>query len=226
MVQPYMSANKRGSKMWLCAFICAYLRLVCPGEILDRIAVTVGKQVITESDAIRDLRVAAFLDQKPLNLSGEQKRKAADRLVDQVLILQEAAFSRLTLPAADDSDRVLGQIKSLYATDADYRAALLRYQITEEDLTRHMLAGLQAMRFTDLRFRPDIQNSEEELRDFYNSLATKWKREDPAKVPGFEESREQVDKLLTDQRVVQALDRWLGEQRTQTRILYREQVFK
>ena len=62
--------------------------------ILDRIAVTVGKQVITESDVIRDVRVAAFLDQKPVDLSGAEKRKAADRLVDQYLILQEAAFSR------------------------------------------------------------------------------------------------------------------------------------
>ena len=61
--------------------------------ILDRIAVTVGRQVITESDVDRDLRVAAFLDRKPIDLSGEQKRKAADRLVDQLLILQEAAFS-------------------------------------------------------------------------------------------------------------------------------------
>ena len=184
-----------------------------------------GRQVIAESDVIRDLRVAAFLDQKPLDLSGEQKRKAADRLVDQVLILQEATFSRIT-PPAEDSARLVEQIKSTYPSEADYRAALLRYQITENDVIGHMVAGLRAMRFTDFRFRPEIQNSEEELRDFYNTLATKWKREDPTKTPSFEESREQVDKLLTDQRVVQSLDRWLGAQRTETQILYREQVFK
>ena len=37
---------------------------------------------------------------------------------------------------------------------------------------------------------------------------------------------DQMEKLLTDQRVVQALDRWLGMQRTDTEILYREAAFK
>ena len=45
--------------------------------MLDRIAVTVEKQVITESDVIRYLRVAAFLDDKPVDLSGPAKRTAA-----------------------------------------------------------------------------------------------------------------------------------------------------
>ena len=36
----------------------------CTAEVLDRIAVTVDKQVIAESDLIRYLRVAAFLDAK------------------------------------------------------------------------------------------------------------------------------------------------------------------
>src|SRR5271154_646275 len=66
-----------------------------PAEIIDRIAVTVGKEVITESDVIRDLRISAMLDQKPVDLSGPEKRKAADRLVDQALILKEADFIRV-----------------------------------------------------------------------------------------------------------------------------------
>ena len=35
---------------------------VAQGETLDRLAVTVGRHVITESDVLLDLRVAAFLD--------------------------------------------------------------------------------------------------------------------------------------------------------------------
>ena len=45
-------------------------------------------------------------------------------------------------------------------------------------------------------------------------------------MPTFEASRAQVEKLLIDDRTTQALDRWLGTQRTQTEILYREQVFR
>jgi hypothetical protein len=194
--------------------------------ILDRIAVTVGKQVIAESDVVRDLRVGAFLDQKPVDLSGEEKRKAADRLVDQLLILQEATFSRMPLPTAENSAQLIEQVKSQYESDAAYRAALTRYEITEEDAVTHLLAGVRAMRYTDLRFRPEIQLTDEELHDFYNTLVVEWRRKDPDKVPSFESSRDQVEKLMTDQRTAQALDRWLGAQRNDTQILYREPVFQ
>lgn len=198
--------------------------LAATAEILDRIAVNVGKQVITESDVIRDLRVAAFLDQKPLDMSGEEKRKAADRLVDQLLILEEAALTHVTLASPEDAQKMLEPVKAQYG--ADYGAALARYQITEEDVANQLLAGLRAMRFTDLRFRPEIQLSDADLHDFYNSLATAWKRDNPSEVPTFEASRDKVEKLLMDQRTAQALDRWLGTRRTETQILYRDQVFK
>jgi hypothetical protein len=188
------------------------------GEILDRIAVTVGKHVITESDVIRDLRVSAFLDQRPVDLSGAAKRKAADRLVDQYLMLQDAAEGRVPLPSPEEAAPLLAQVKSRYPNDAEYCEELARYRITEEELKDQLLAGLRTLRFTELRFRPEVQLSEDELRDFYNTLAK------PA--PSFEESRAQVEKLLTEQREMQALDRWLGMARTSVQILYREQVFK
>ncbi len=195
-------------------------------EILDRIAVSVGKQVITESDVLRELRVAAFLDQKPLDFSGEQKRKAADRLVDQLLILEEAGLTRVALVTPEDGARMLAQVKSQYGSEADFRAALDRYGITEDDVTNQLISGLRAMRFTDLRFRPEVQLSLDELQDFYKTMVEEARRKNPADVPTFEASREQTEKLLTDQRTTQALDRWLGIRRNETQIVYREQVFK
>jgi hypothetical protein len=194
--------------------------------ILDRIAVTVGKHVITESDVLRDLRVSAFLDQKPLDRSGDNKRKTADRLVDQLLILQEAALSRFILLEPGDGAKLLAPVKSQFPDDPSYQASLAHYGITEADLTEHLLAGLRAMRFTDLRFRPEVQLSDDDLHDFYNTLVADGSRENRAPIPSFEASRDQVEKLLTDQRTAQALDRWLGTQRTDTQILYRDPAFQ
>jgi hypothetical protein len=207
--------------------IAALVAITANAAVLDRIAVTVGKQVIALSDVVRDLRVSAFLDQKPVDLSSEQKRKAADRLVDQLLILQEASVSRVSVAETEDAQKMLQQIKSsLFTSEAEYRGALVRYGISEEDLINHLLAGLRAMRFTDLRFRPEVQLSEDDLRDYYNHLAEVWRNKDPAKVPTFEQARDQVEKLMTDERTAQALDRWLGTQRTDLQILYRERAFQ
>lgn len=140
------------------------LLFVLHGEIIDRIAVTVDKQVITESDVDRYLRVAAFLDQKPVDLSPAARREAAGRLVDQILILKEAADSHFTLPAEEDAPNLVDLQKPQFGTEEQFRAALAKYQISESDLADHLLAGLKALRFTDLRFRPEIQISDPELR--------------------------------------------------------------
>jgi FKBP-type peptidyl-prolyl cis-trans isomerase (trigger factor) len=208
------------------AFIIAVLFTIVHAEILDRVAVTVGKHVISEGDIILDLRIAAFLDQKPVDLSGDQKRKTADRLVDQYLLLQEAASSHQVLPTDVDARQLLDQVKAQYATETEYRAALARSGITEEQLSEHLLNGIRALRFTDLRFRPEVQLSDDDLHEYYDSMAAQWRRANSTQVPTFEASRDQIEKLLTDQRVTQALDRWLGTTRSETQILYKESVFK
>jgi hypothetical protein len=200
--------------------------VACRAEIIDRIAVTVGKEVITESDVIRDLRISAMLDQKPVNLSGPEKRKAADRLVDQALILKEADFIRVAMPSQEDQDGMLKQVKAQYSNEEAYRAALDSYHVTEADLIAHLMAGLRAMRFADLRFRPEIQLSPDEVRDFYDQMVAEWKKKGQSPIPTFEASRADMEKMLTDQRVSQALDRWLGTQRNETDIIYREPAFK
>jgi FKBP-type peptidyl-prolyl cis-trans isomerase (trigger factor) len=207
----------RAALLLLCAF-------AAPAEILDRIAVSVAKQVITERDVLLDVRVTAFLDHKPPGFSGNEKRAAADRLVDQLLILEEAATTKVNLSSDEDARKMLDDVKAQYG--ADYQPALARYRITERDVMNQLLAGLRALRFTDLRFRPEVQLSDEDLHDFYDSLARQWKQSGKTNIPSFDSSREQVEKLLTDQRTAQALDRWLGTRRTETQILYREQVFQ
>lgn len=213
--------------MMICPFILAILiAAAAAGENLDRIAVTVGPHVIPESEVILDLRVGAFIDDATPDLSGAQKRKAADRLVDQYLVLTDAAATHAPLPSPADVEPVLAPLRARYASEAEYHAALERAGITEPQLKAHLLAGLQMLRYTDLRFRGEVQITEENLREFFNTFASESKPKNPAEVPDFESSRDQVEKLLTDQRTSQALDRWLGIARNETQILYRDAAFK
>jgi hypothetical protein len=212
-----------------------FLALLCvpawltPGfaaEVLDRIAVTVDKQVIAESDVILYLRVAAFLDRKPVDLSGPAKRSAAAALVDRYLILQESEDSHFTLPSADDDAALLRQVKAQYPTEAAYQAALREYRIGEQDLAKQLLAGARALRFTDLRFRPEVQISDQDLTAAYDKFAAAWRASHSGAPPSFEDSRADLEKLLTDQRASEALDQWLETARQKRRVEYREAAFQ
>src|ERR1700674_585654 len=104
------------------------------GENLDRIAVTVGSHVIPESEVILTLRVAAFLDGKTPDLSGAQKRKAADRLVDQYLVLADAAATRALTISAAEVAALIEPVRTRYASESAYSAALERAGISENQL--------------------------------------------------------------------------------------------
>jgi hypothetical protein len=196
------------------------------GEVVDRIAVTVEKHVIAESDLILDLRVSAFLDRKPVDLSSAAKRAAATRLVDRILLLQEAATSHFDQPPGEDAACHVDP-KTRYPIEAEYSAALAEYHLTEAQLSAHLLDGQRACEFTDLRFGPEVQITDQELRDSYNTFAADWTRSHPGQpVPAFEESRGEVEQFLMDQRIMEKLDGWLGMVRGERQIEYREAAFQ
>ena len=198
--------------------ILAVLAAMSAGaETLDRIAVTVGRHVISEHDIVQDLRISAFIDGKAPDFSADQKRKAAERLIDQYLVLEDAADTRVPPPPAADVAGLLTPIKARFTSDQEYRAALAQAQIGEAELSAQLLAGLRMLRYTDLRFRPEVQLSEETLRAYYNKMK-------PPQT--FEASLGDIEKLLTDQQTMQALDRWLEMARSEIAIVYREGAFK
>jgi hypothetical protein len=214
-----------------------FLALLCvpaglmPGfaaEVLDRIAVTVDKRVITESDVILYLRVSAFLDHKPVpvDLSGPARRAAAAALVDRDLIIEESEDSHFTLPSTTDDAALLRQLKAQYASEAAWQAALREYRIGEQDLANHLLAGARALRFTDLRFRPEVQISDQELNAAYEKYAAEWRASHSGAPPSLDDSRADLENLLTDQRASQALDQWLETARQKRRVEYREAAFQ
>jgi hypothetical protein len=180
--------------------------------------------VIAESAILLDLRVSAFLDDHPVDLTPAAKRRSAGRLVDQILILQEADDTHVTLNVDEDRDKLLVQIKAQYASPAEYQDKLARYGVTEKDVSAQLAVGLRTLRFSDLRFRPVIQISDQDLHSYYDQLAAGWREKNPAQVPSFEASRDQVEQLLTEQRLTEALDKWLAMTRNETQIVYRPQV--
>jgi len=198
--------------------------LFARAETLDRIAVTVGRHVVSEQDVMQDIRISAFIDRKQPAFSPEQKRKAADRLIDQYLVLQDAALTRTPLPSAADVAAILEPIKARYASDQEYRSALAQARITDAELADHLLAGLRMLRYTDLRFRPEVEISDDALHAYYDKLAASAGNSSTPTT--FEASRNDIEKLLTEQQTMQALDRWLTMARGETSIVYHEAAFK
>lgn len=206
------------------------LGLCLSAEVLDRVAVSVGNSVITESEIRHQLKVRALLEGTPLDLNGEAKRNAADRLIEQTLIRREMQSARYSLPEPTIAETLMASFKQTrYGGDeARYRQDLERHRLKDDDLKAAFLWQLSVLRFVEFRFRPGIQIPPEELREYYDKTFTAdWKKRTPTEpVPPFEEAERTCEEALIQERIDNALDRWISQSRTQFSIRYREEVFR
>jgi len=173
--------------------------------VVDRVAVVVGKTVITESEVQQEVRLTAFLNGQPLDLGPQQRRAAAERLVDQQLIRNEMEIGNYPQPSANDADNVLRAFqKEHYPSPEAFQAELQKYGITEELLKQHLVWQFTALHFTDVRFGGAMPSE--------STAATSADRQATA-----DGSPATVD---------QQMEAWLKEARAQTRVQFKKEAFE
>jgi hypothetical protein len=130
------------------------LSLVARAGVVDRVAAVVGAHVITQTEVDEEVRVTQFENQEPLNLSPDERRAAAERLVDQQLLRNEMQLEHFQTPGAGEDERLLEEFRRQnYPVPARFEAALQKYGITKQQLAQHLLWQAELVRFVEFRFR-------------------------------------------------------------------------
>jgi hypothetical protein len=172
------------------------------------------------------VRITAFLNSDKLDLSPAQKKRAADRLIEQALVKREMELSRYPQPDPSEADASLKELKARYPSEAAYQDALRQYGISESDLKERLLWQLTLLRFIDFRFRPGILISDSDVQSYYQQQLPKWREQGVQPTPSVDDARAQIEETLTQQRIDQSLESWLAETRAQTPIRYHDEALK
>ena len=196
------------------------------GDIIDRIAISVGNQVITESQIDEEIRLTAFLNHDKPDFSPAERKRAAGRLIEQALVRRDIDLSHYPLPTESEVNALLEDTKARFASPAAYEQALQQDGISEEALKQRLAWQLTLLRFIDFRFRPGIQIPENEIEQYYSQELVKWKQQGIQPVPAIQEARAKIEEILTEHRIDQALDAWMGETRKQVAINYLDEALK
>ncbi len=206
------------------------LACACPlrGEIIDRIAVSVGSSVITVSDLDREIRVVAFLNGAPPDFTPAQKRATVERMVEQKLVQKELESSRYPAPSAKDVEPALDKFrKEQSGGAAGYAKALADYGITNQDVVDELLWQRTLLLFIDVRFRPGVQVSDEEIRRYFDDVVKPAVEAahsgDPAALEAY---RDRIEETLIGPRVDQEVDQWLLQARQRAEIVYHEEALQ
>ncbi len=129
-------------------------------------------------------------------------------------------LSRYPLPELSDAGESLQSVKAMYPSDTDFNDALQSYGITVDELTRGLWWQLTLLRFIDYRFRPGIQIPSADVQAYYRQQVSEWEQKGTKPIPTLEESRDQIEEILTQKRIDQALDQWIKDTRNQVTITY------
>lgn len=190
-------------------------------EVIDRIAITVDQQVITELQLDEELRVTAFLNRQPIDRTADARRAAADRLIQQLMVRGEMEVRHYPTPRQSDIDLYMEQIRRSFPGATDFDRSLKTYDLTESILREHLAMQLATLQFVDVRFRPDLDISLSDIENYYQREIAKWKMEHPgARPPTLAESGESIRSVLASRRTGEALDAWIAERRKQASIAY------
>ena len=183
--------------------------------VLDRVAVTVGNDAITESEVMEEIRITDLLNDEPLDFSPAARRAAAERLVDQYLIRRELAGGTYASPNAPKADELLADfVKTHFHGRAEFEQKLKHYGVSEDELKSHLLFQLQAIAFTDLRFSTGSPTEADRATT------------PAADTAAADRSAANAPTAASDANIDQRFDEWLKQIRSQTRIEFKKEAFQ
>ena len=207
--------------------VLSLVSLTSGAVVVDRVAIIVGRRVVKSSDIDRDLRCSQFMNGEPLNVSPAAKQEVAERLITQELIRQEIMNGGYSQASEPDVNAFLLQTKKdrFKASETQFREALHRYALTDEQLRRYLRWQLTVLRFIDQRFRPGVLVTDEDVRTYYEEHRADLEKAYPQE-KSFEALDPKIREIIAGERVNQALEEWLEQTRRRAFIERREAAFR
>lgn len=191
--------------------------------IVDRIAIRVENAIVKDSDISRTIRVTDFLNQEPLKLSESERREAGKRLIDQSFIKREITVGDYPQATWDEADQQLAKLRtSRYKSQAAFQQALTKYGLVEPDLRFEYQWQLTVLRFIDLRFKPAVLVSDDEISKYYAAHTAALKKANPGK-SSLDDLHDAIRDILTGEKVNEQFFAWLDDQRKSKKIEFHEE---
>jgi hypothetical protein len=184
---------------------------------IDRLLAAVNGRVVTASD----LRLARNLN--TLIVFGAQGNAPLEqelaRLIDLEILRQELESSPAVAAEPARVEARLQDLRNAYAEIGGLNGFLRRLGLEESELRAYVALQVSVDNFVSSRFRPFVSPSEEECRAYYRDVLMPRLAASPGtRVPPFEEVSAGIARILTEQGVLSALERWLTDVRQHLRI--------
>ncbi len=200
------------------------LAQVAPAQTtIDRVVAVVNKKVITQSDWDEQERFEALVNGRAPQ-SVEFSPASLDRLVDQQLMREQIDHVRFAPLSTEQIAAQVAAVRKQVAAeldDAQWRAMLAKYSLSESEFAGRVAAQVEVMRFVDLRFRPSVHVDSELVESYYKqSLVPELMKAGSTQesLPPLKDVEPKIRSILSEQKLNEMLRMWLTSLRAQGRV--------
>jgi peptidyl-prolyl cis-trans isomerase SurA len=194
------------------------------GEVIDRILAIVNSKAILQSDWEEALRCEALLQGRtPESLTEIERKGVFDRLIDQVLVLEQMrSFNLPPIPEQEIQQRKEEVRKQLQGSETaqGWQATLERDGVSEEEVSERLRSELEILKFLDARFRTGIRIDNRTVTRYYNEHYLPELRKAGAKDVPLNEVRQKIREILVQERLNELTSNWLQTLREAADIRY------
>lgn len=195
-------------------------------KVVDKMVATVNNgsrtDLITYSDVM--WQIALEPNTSVDNPKSEDLNRALQTLIDLKLIEQEARKLPAITPTEQEIENEIRRTVGFFpsATEFQRRLNVVGFSSTSDDNFRALIsARVSIEKYLDFRFRSFVVITPKEENDFYESVfLPRFRQQNPGRiVPTLEESRTEINKELTENKIAADLDKFLESARERAEIV-------
>jgi hypothetical protein len=191
-------------------------------EVTDKMVATVSNgartDLITYSDLLWQL---ALQPGTPLSKpSSEELNRALQLIINQRLIVQEAAKLPPIAPTDKQVDDALGELINRFPSRDEFYERVHRVGLSAEQLREIMRQRVAIDNYLNFRFRSFVVVTPQEVADYYRDVfVPRLQQQSPGQiVPTLEQSRAQIERTLTESKIESETDAFLDSARENAEI--------
>jgi hypothetical protein len=200
-------------------------------ETVDKTVATVGDGVRTELITYSDLLwQLALQPDAPLNPpTSDDLNRVLQLIINQRLFALEAQRLPRTAPTDAETKAEIERVLALFPSTAEFerRLRVVGFESVKDDNFERMMAQRVAIeKYIDFRFRSFIVITAEDEEKYYREVyVPEFRRKNPPLlVPPLSEKRVEINQILTDQKVITEIQRFLDEAKRRAEIIVLSEV--
>ncbi|ABF41476.1 hypothetical protein Acid345_2475 [Candidatus Koribacter versatilis Ellin345] len=185
------------------------------GEVIDRLVASVDSTPILQSDWDEAVAFEALQQGRLISSFTENdRREVLQHLVDQRLIQAQIGDSQIAAAEEREITKSLDDLRKLYpqaTTDEAWRSLLQTYGLDQETVRRKTTAQLEALRFINLRLRPESRIARADVESYYKNNYVPEVQKRGEKPEELTVVSPKIEEILRQQRMATLLTNWLQE---------------